>query len=197
MANQKICSNPNYTGKAVKVAYHFGCFDKMPVLKEFKIFPSLLTKGVESEWETVDSTTPDTKGFYTTNLATTLSFNISGDGICLKEGKAAENFLELSKFHYNPISQNTDQPALWFIFVYPDITFIGYMNLTSLSRNSVGLNEMQTFDFSANLASSPIGLRIADTKKIIDLLPDDLLKAENDNIDITEELLSEQKNKDK
>jgi len=93
------------------------------------------TKEFTLEWETTDATADDSVGSLRENLATFQTLSISGDGTLKVSGSGAANLLEVTKHVANPVATD-GQPTMWMRMTFPDITFIAYMLMSSMSRSA-------------------------------------------------------------
>lgn len=139
-----------YVGRAVVLEYAFGSPDVLPKESEWKRFSSLRTKEFNAPWETIDSTTDDTKGYVRSNNVTYQSLTISGDGLATSVG----TLTDLNSFYFNP---PCGQPKLWLRMTFPDITYVAYMILSNLSRSAT-YDDNVSFSMEAMATASDFGI---------------------------------------
>lgn len=155
------CQVSKFTGRDVVLEYVIGCADTLPEENEWKRFGSLRTKEFSITWDTTDASDADSIGALRENLATFQTMTISGDGTVKAGGDGAQNLIDLSKHVVQPVATG-GQPAVWLRMTFPDLTFIAYMIVSSLSR-SAPYDDVATYSFEATATASDFGLIVEDT----------------------------------
>lgn len=155
------CKKLKFPGKDVVLEYHIACGDELPLETDWKRFGSLRTKEFSIEWDSTDATDGDSVGALRENLATFQSMTISGDGTVKASGAGAQNLIDLTKHVINPVALG-GQPAAWIRMTFPDLTFIAYMLISSISR-SAPYDDITTYSFEASATASDFGLIVMDT----------------------------------
>ncbi|ANI14480.1 Ig domain-containing protein [Pseudomonas citronellolis] len=155
------CKKLKFPGKDVVLEYVIGCSDELPAEIDWLRFGSLRTKEFEISWDTADATDADSVGSLRENLATFQSMTISGDGTVKASGAGAQNLIDLTKHVANPVATG-GQPAAWLRMTFPDLTFIAYCLISTLSR-SAPYDDVTTYSFEASATASDFGLIVEDT----------------------------------
>lgn len=155
------CNKTKFTGRDVVLEYFIGCGDTLPLADEWKRLGAMRTKEFSLEWETADGTADDSVGSLRENLATFQTLSMSGDGTLKASGGGSASLLELTKHVANPEATG-GQPVLWMRMTFPDVTFIAFMLLTSMSR-SAPYDDVATYSLEASATASDFGLIVEDT----------------------------------
>lgn len=155
------CKLVKYTGKDVPIYYHIGCGDLLPTDSEWKRLMALRGKEVNISWDTIDATADDSIGALRDNIASYLTFSISGDGTLKNSGTGAAEAKEFTKHVINPVA-TAGQPLAWLKIIFPDITITAFMLCTTASR-SAPYDDLATWSFEASAAPSDFGLIVEDT----------------------------------
>lgn len=155
------CKKLKFPGKDVVLEYFIGCGDVLPAETDWLRFGSLRTKEFEISWDTADATDGDSIGALRENLATFQSMTMSGDGTVKASGAGAQNLIDLTKHVANPVATG-GQPAVWMRMTFPDLTFIAYMLISTLSR-SAPFDDVTTYSFESSATASDFGLIVEDT----------------------------------
>ena len=155
------CEKTKFVGRDVVMEYFIGCGNVLPQPDQFKRIGSMRTKEQTMEWESTDATDDSSIGALREQLATFLSFGISGDGTVKKTANDSAHLVELTKHFANPVATG-GQPKAWMRMTYPDLTFTCYMLLTNLSR-SAPYDDVTTYSLEASSTTSPFGLLVDDT----------------------------------
>lgn len=166
------CQQMKIVGRDVALEYAIGCGDTLPTESEWKRFGSLRTKEFNLAWDTTDATDSDSIGALRENLATFQTLTISGDGTVKVAGGGAANLKELTKHVAKPVSTG-GQPTAWMRMTFPDLTFIAFMLLTTLSRSSPH-DDIVTYSMEASATASDFGLIIEDTPNANDPDPESI-----------------------
>ena len=160
------CKLPGYVGRDVALEIGYACGDVDPLAPDFNWIPfaSLRTKEFNLTWDTADATSDSSPNSLRENLATFKTLEISGDGVAKQATLAGEvsTFTQLTKHVANPGPEFSDQPVVWLRMTFPDLTFIAYMLVSDISR-SAAFDDVVTFSFTAQAASSDFGLIVLDT----------------------------------
>jgi len=158
------CKLPGYVGRDVSLEIAYACGDVDVNTLTWTAFGSLRTKSFELTWDTADASSDSSINSLRENLATFQNFTISGDGVAKRAVEAGEvsTFTQLTKHVARPGPDYSNQPVAWLRITFPDLTFIAYMLITTLSRNAT-YDDVVTFDFEASVASSDVGLLVQDT----------------------------------
>lgn len=155
------CKLVKYTGKDVPIYYHIGCGDEMPLDSDWKRLMALRGKEVNMSWDTIDATADDSVGSLRDNIASYLTFSISGDGTLKNSGAGAIEAKDFTKHILNPVA-TAGQPLAWLKIIFPDITITAFMLCTTASR-SAPYDDLATWSFEASAAPSDFGLIVEDT----------------------------------
>src|SRR5690606_24014326 len=155
------CKKLKFPGKDVVLEYHISCPDEFPEESDWKRFGSLRTKEFSIEWDTTDATDGDSVGALRENLATFQTMTISGDGTVKASGAGAQNLINLTKHVIKPDATD-GQPAIWLRMTFPDLTFIAYCLVSSIS-SSAPYDDVTPYSFEASATSSDFGLIVQDT----------------------------------
>lgn len=155
------CKLVKYTGKDVPIYYHIGCGDELPDEGDWKRLMALRGKEVNISWDTIDATADDSVGALRDNIASYLTFSISGDGTLKNSGTGAAQIKEFTKHIMNPVA-TAGQPLAWLRIIFPDITITAFMLCTTASRSAPN-DDLATWSFEASAAPSDFGLIVVDT----------------------------------
>lgn len=155
------CKKLKFPGKDVIMEYVIGCPDVLPLETDWKRFGSMRTKEFEITWDTDDATDDSSPGSLRENIATFQSMTVSGDGTVKASGDGAENLIVLTKHVVRPDATG-GQPAVWLRITFPDLTFVAYCIISSISR-SAPYDTTVTYSFEATATSSDYGLIVEDT----------------------------------
>lgn len=155
------CNQVKFTGKDVPIYYHIGCGDELPTDSDWKRLMALRGKEVNISWDTIDGTADDSVGSLRDNIASYLSFTISGDGTLKASGAGSAEAKAFMKHVINPIATG-GQPLAWLKIIFPDITVTAFMLCNTASR-SAPYDDLATWSFEAMAAPSDFGLIVEDT----------------------------------
>lgn len=155
------CKKVKYKGKDVPLYYFIGCEDVRPTDDQFKRLGALRGKEVGVSWDAIDATADDSVGSLRENIASYQSLTISGDAVCKNSGVGAAEAKEFAKHAINPVATG-GEPFVWLKLVFPDITIIAYMMLSTYSRSAT-YDDLATWAFEAAAAPSDFGLIVEDT----------------------------------
>lgn len=161
------CTIDKFTGKEVALEFHIGCGDALPLEADWKPVGALRTKEVNLEWDTVDATADDNPGSVRSNIATYKTFSISGDGVSKRADGTLSNQVALYKHVFNPTTTG-GQPVVWVRVTFPDVTFVSYMLVSTMSR-SAPYDDVATFSFEASMTEAsilPEGVQLTDTPAV-------------------------------
>lgn len=159
------CNIVKYTGKDVPIYYHIACGDVLPTSSDWKRLMALRGKEVSVSWDTIDGTADDSIGALRDNIASYMTFSISGDGTLKNSGAGAPAVKELFKHILNPVATG-GQPYAWLKIIFPDVTITAFMLLPTVSR-SAPYDDLATWSFEASAAPSDFGLIVEDTPEPI------------------------------
>lgn len=157
------CETNKYVGRVVMLRYAIGCGDTRPSAGDWKKIGGLRAKEFSLSWDTTDATDSDSIGALRDNLATFQNLTISGDGVLKND--LTSNLTELTKHFINPV-ETSGQPVIWLEMTFPDLTFIAFMLLTTLSR-SAPYDDVSTYTLEASATSSDFGLIVEDTPALV------------------------------
>ena len=155
------CKLVKYTGKDVPIYYSIGCGDELPQDGDWQRLMALRGKEVNISWDTIDATADDSVGALRDNVASYLTFSISGDGTLKNSGAGAAQVKEFTKHILHPVA-TAGQPLAWLKIIFPDITITAFMLCTTASRSAPN-DDLATWSFEASAAPSDFGLIIEDT----------------------------------
>lgn len=155
------CKLVKYTGKDVPIYYHIGCGDTLPTDGDWKRLMALRGKEVNISWDTIDATADDSVGALRDNIASYLTFSISGDGTLKNSGTGSAEAKEFTKHIIDPVA-TAGQPLAWLKIIFPDITITAFMLCATASR-SAPYDDLATWSFEASAAPSDFGLIVEDT----------------------------------
>lgn len=114
---------PAFTGRDVIAEFAIGDENANPSTLTFKRLGMMRGKGMNVNWDTVDTTADQSAAFTKTSLVTFRAVEFSGDGIAYTE--AIFNQAELKAHVYNPGAGTANQPKAWIRLTAPDGVTVG------------------------------------------------------------------------
>lgn len=144
--------NNKLFGGTVVLEVADGCPDKKPSEIEWKSLMAGTSKGLDYSPNTVTSDADDQGGFVEA-IVTNVDMSLSFEGeVRTNDALDEYGFFKLERYFTKEIA-NKRQPAIWVRLMYGENTFVGYMNITSLSWSG-GTNDLVTASLEFKVASS-------------------------------------------
>ena len=120
---------PAFTGRDVLIEFAIGDENALLGALTFKRLGMMRGKGMNVNWDTVDTTADQSPSFTKTSLVTFKAVEFSGDGIAYTE--AIFNQAELKAHIYNPGASTGNQPKAWIRQTAPDGVTVGPFTFSS------------------------------------------------------------------
>ena len=120
---------PAFTGRDVLIEFAIGDENALLGALTFKRLGMMRGKGMNVNWDTVDTTADQSTAFTTTSLVTFKAVEFSGDGVAYTE--AIFNQAELKAHIYNPGASTNGQPKAWIRQTAPDGVTVGPFTFAS------------------------------------------------------------------
>lgn len=155
------CVSNKYTGKVVGLEFFIGCGDVLPTEAQWRKLGAMRNKEFSVEWETIDATADDSIGSLRENITSFQSLTISGDGTLKRAGTGAADLKAITKHAVQP-TETGGEPVVWLRMTFPDLTFIAYMILTTMTRTGA-YDDLATYTMEAQATASDFGLIVLDT----------------------------------
>ena len=123
-----------YTGRDVLIEFAIADEDANPATLTFKRLGMMRGKGINVNWDTVETTADQSPEFTKTYLVTFKSVEFSGDGVSYTD--ELYNQAELKGHIYNPGSGTANQPKAWIKETAPDGVTLGAFIFSSWESSS-------------------------------------------------------------
>lgn len=155
------CKPSNLLGRLCVFEYALGCGNALPAPGDWKRMGGMVSKSLSAGWDTIDVTDDDTVGYVRSNMATWMTFEVSGNGnLKTDDTQDAANFKELYKHFFNPASTG-GQPYVWVRLTAPG--FLRFTAFCLLSELPLEFPEDQsTYSITATAAASQFGVMVED-----------------------------------
>lgn len=161
------CEAGAFTGRDVVVYYAIACPEAQPTASEYKRLGMMRGKTTSVEWDTADATGDMSAAYTKENLTTYKDVSFSGDGVTRKEDAYAQNALK--RHVYNPPTETSNQPYVWFKIVSPNDITEGPFLVTSW-EDEAPHDDVSTWSMEASSAGL-VDLRDVPDEVIIDTQP--------------------------